>query len=218
MGEKKRILLAEDHTIVREGLQALLVSTGEFEIVAEAKDGLEAVRCVQNSKPDLVLLDLAMPLLGGIDAIKEIKKQSPAQKILVLTVHKSQEYVLAAFRSGADGYCLKDATYDELLTAIRSIFAGMPYISPGIAGKILEGYLEKNKSLPVNSPWDTLTPREKAILKLIGEGHKNKEIAELLCISLNTVEKHRSNLMQKLDLHSGSALTAYAIEKGLVNR
>jgi len=216
MAEKKRIVLAEDHTILREGLRSLLVSTGEFEIVAEAQDGLEAIECVQTCEPDLILLDLAMPRMGGIDAVKEIRKRSPEIRILVLTVHKSEEYVLAAFQSGADGYCLKDATYEELLTAIRSVIAGKSYISPGIAEKVLEGYLEGRKTLKTSSSWDSLTQREKEILKLIGEGYKNKEIADILCISLKTAEKHRSNLMRKLDLHTASALTAYAIEKGLV--
>ncbi len=216
MKGKTRVVLAEDHTILREGLRSLLTSTGEFEIVAEARDGLEAVKCVHNSDPDIVLLDLAMPRMGGIDAVRQIRRQSPDTRILVLTVHKTEEYVLAAFESGANGYCLKDATYDELLTAIRSVLDGKAYISPAVAGKVLEGYLEGKKTLKTVSSWDSLTQREREILKLIGEGYKNKQIAELLCISPKTSEKHRSNLMQKLDLHSVSALTAYAIEKGLV--
>jgi len=218
MPEKKKIVIAEDHTILREGLRSLLSSSDEFEVVGEAVDGLDAIRCVENYHPDLILLDLAMPRMNGIEAIKEIKRQSSETKVLVLTVHKSEEYVLAAFQSGADGYCLKDATHAELLNAIKSIFSGKRFISPGIADKVLEGYLDGRKSLKSKSSWDTLTQREREVLKLIGEGYKNKDIAEYLSISLKTVEKHRSNLMAKLDLHSASALTAYAIEKGLVTK
>ena len=218
MEEKKQIVLAEDHTILREGLRSLLSSDGDFEVVGEAEDGLDAIRCVEDSNPDIILLDLSMPRMNGIEAVKEIKRRSPGTKILVLTVHKSEEYVLASFQSGADGYCLKDATHNELLTAIKSVLCGKPYLSPGIAGKVLEGYLEGKKTIKTRSSWSTLTQREREVLKLIGESYGNKEIADYLCISIKTAEKHRANLMRKLDLHSASALTAYAIEKGLVAR
>jgi DNA-binding NarL/FixJ family response regulator len=218
MEERKQIVLAEDHTILREGLRSLLSSGGDFEIVGEAEDGLDAIRCVEDSNPDLILLDLSMPRMNGIEAVKEIKRRSPGTKILVLTVHKSEEYVLASFQSGADGYCLKDATYTELLAAIKSVLCGKPYLSPGIAGKVLEGYLEGKKTIKTRSSWATLTQREREVLKLIGESYNNKKIADYLCISVKTVEKHRANLMRKLDLHSASALTAYAFERGLVTK
>jgi len=218
MEKKKQIVLAEDHTILREGLRSLLTSGGDFEVVGEAEDGLGAIRCVEDYNPDLILLDLTMPRMNGIDAVKEIKRRSPGTKILVLTVHKSEEYVLASFQSGVDGYCLKDATHTELLTAIKSVLSGKPYLSPGIMGKVLEGYLEGKKAIKTLSSWATLTQREREVLKLIGEGYKNKEIADYLCISVKTAEKHRANLMRKLDLHSASALTAFAIEKGLVTK
>jgi DNA-binding NarL/FixJ family response regulator len=216
MEEKRQIVIAEDHTILREGLRSLLSAEEDLEVMAEAEDGLEAIRCAENLMPDLILLDLAMPRMSGVEAVTEIKRRAPETKILVLTVHKSEEYVLTAFQSGADGYCLKDATHAELMTAIRSVLSGRRYVSPGIADKVLEGYLEGKKTIKASSSWDSLTQREREILKLIGEGHKNKDIAEYLSISLKTVEKHRSNLMAKLDLHSTSALTRYAIEKGLV--
>lgn len=216
MTEKRQIVLAEDHTILREGLRSLLASSEDLEVVAEAEDGLGAIRCVERDNPDLILLDLAMPRMNGIEALREIKRRSPGTKILVLTVHKSEEYVLAAFQSGADGYCLKDATRAELLAAMREVLAGKRYISPGIADKVLEGYLDGRKTLKPDSSWGSLTHREREVLKLIGEGYKNREIAEYLCISPKTVEKHRANLMKKLDLHSAAALTAYAIERGLV--
>jgi DNA-binding NarL/FixJ family response regulator len=214
--EKKQIVIAEDHAIVREGLRSLLSSSTEFEVVEEAADGLEAVRCVERHCPDLLLLDLTMPKMNGVEIIREVKRRSPGTKVLVLTVQKSEEHVHAAFQSGADGYCLKDARYNELLTAIRNVASGKPYISPGVAGSILEGYMEGKKTSKSGAPWETLTKREREILKLIGEGYKNREIAEDLCISTKTVERHRANLMKKLDLHNTAALTTYAIEKGLV--
>jgi len=216
MVEKKKIVIAEDQKILREGLKSLLSSSKDIEVIGEAEDGLNAVRCVEKFSPELLLLDLSMPKMSGISAIKEIKSQFTETKILVLTVHESEEYILEVFKSGADGYCLKDASHSELMVAIKSVLSGKRYISPGISGKVLEGYLGDREKLKSNSSWDSLTQREREILKLVGEGHKNKEIADYLCISAKTVEKHRSNIMEKLDLHTASALTAYAIKKGLV--
>lgn len=218
MVEKKKIVIAEDQKILREGLKSLLSSSDDFEVVGEAEDGLNAVRCVEKFTPELLLLDLSMPKMSGISAIKEIKSQFTETKILVLTIHESEEYILEVFKSGADGYCLKDASHSELLVAIKSVLSGKRYISPGISGKVLEGYLDDRETLKTSSSWDSLTQREREILKLVGEGYKNKEIADYLCISAKTVEKHRSNIMGKLDLHTASALTAYAIKKGLVTK
>jgi DNA-binding NarL/FixJ family response regulator len=218
MGEKKKIVIAEDHRILREGLKSLLASKSEFEVVGEAEDGLDAITLVRTTKPDLVLLDLSMPRLDGLSAMRDIKKVSPETRILALTVHTDEDYVLEAFNAGADGYCLKDAGRTELLMAMQNVFSGKPYFSPGIADKVLEGYLEGRQKLKSASAWDTITRREREVLKLIGEGYKNKEIADLLYISVKTVEKHRSNIMRKLDLHNAAALTAYAIEKGLVTK
>jgi DNA-binding NarL/FixJ family response regulator len=218
MNKKSRIVIAEDHTILREGLRSLLSSSPEFEIVGEAKDGREAIGCVEKFKPDLILTDLSMPRMNGMEAIKEIKRQSPETKVLVLTVHKAEEYILATFRAGANGYLLKDSTHAELVMAVKKVLSGKQYISPEISEKVIEGYLEGKKILKSRTSWETLTQREREILKLIAEGYKNKEIAEDLCISPKTVEKHRANLMEKLDLHSIQALTAFAIEKGLVTQ
>ena len=218
MGNRVRIVLADDHTILREGLRALLSADPNFDIVGEAQDGREAVRCVEKLGPDLLLMDLSMPRMSGMDAISEIKKRFPETKIIALTVHKTEEYLLSTLQAGADGYVLKDATHDELVLAIHNVMAGKPYLSPGISGKVIEGYLEgKEDSLSVSS-WQKLSQREREVLKLIAEGYKNKEIAEDLCISLKTVEKHRANLMKKLDLHNAAGLTVYAVEKGLVSR
>jgi len=218
MNQKVRIVIAEDHTILREGLRSLLSSEPNFEIVGEAEDGREAIKCVEKFRPDLILTDLSMPRMNGMEAIKEIKRQSPKTKVLVLTVHKAEEYILATFRAGANGYLLKDSTHAELVMAVKKVLSGKQYISPEISEKVIEGYLEGKKTLKSQTSWETLTQREREILKLIAEGYKNKEIAEDLCISVKTVEKHRANLMEKLDLHSIQALTAFAIEKGLVSR
>jgi two-component system response regulator NreC len=218
MREKKNIVIAEDYTILREGLRVLISSNPDFEVVGEAGDGREAIRCVEKLQPDLILMDLSMPRMNGMEAIREVKKRSPKTKVLVLTVHKTEEYILATLRAGADGYALKDATHAELMVAIKNVLSGKHYISPEISDKVIEGYLEGKKTLKPRTSWETLTQREREILKLIAEGYKNKEIADYLCISPKTVEKHRANLMQKLDLHSTSALTVLAIEKGLVAR
>jgi two-component system response regulator NreC len=218
MGLKLRLVIVEDHTILREGLKALLSSSPDFEIAGEAEDGRAAIRLVETVKPDLVLMDLAMPRMNGMEAIQEIKRIAPEIKVVALTVHKSEEYVLATLQAGADGYVLKDATHAELVIAIKSVTAGKRYLSPGVSEKVIEGYLEGKKTIKSQSSWDTLTAREREILKLIAEGYKNKAIADYLYLSVKTVETHRSNLMKKLDLHDVSALTAFAIEKGLITR
>jgi DNA-binding NarL/FixJ family response regulator len=199
-------------------LRALLSDGDSIEIVAEAEDGIEAIHCVERYKPDLLLLDLSMPRMGGISVIKDIKSRFPEIKILALTIHESEDYILEAFRSGANGYCLKDASHKELVNAIDSVLAGKTYLSPGVSEKVLEGYLEDRRTMKTQSSWDVVTQREREVLKLVGEGYKNKEIAQCLCVSVKTVEKHRSNIMRKLDIHTASAMTAYAIEKGLVIR
>jgi DNA-binding NarL/FixJ family response regulator len=213
---KKKIVIAEDHTLLREGIIALLKAQDDFAVVGEAEDGLEAVRTVEKHQPDLVLLDLAMPRMNGISAIRDIKSRFPKVKILAVTIQTSDEYILAAFEAGADGYCLKQATRDEFINAARKVLDGMTYISPEISDKVMKGYLQGKKALKSETRWDTLTQREKEILKLISEGYKNQEIADYLHISPKTVDKHRSNLMKKLDRHNIAELTAYAIEKDIV--
>jgi DNA-binding NarL/FixJ family response regulator len=217
MKKKYGILIAEDHTILREGLRALITADPRFEVVGEAEDGRAAIHAVERLFPALVLMDLSMPRMNGLDAIKEIKKRNSETKIIVLTVHNREEYILTTLQAGADGYVLKDANESELRMAIEHVLAGKRYLSPGISEKVIEGYLEGRKTLKAKTTWDSLTQREREILKLIAEGYKNKEVADFLCISLKTVEKHRANLMKKLDLHNASALTAFAIEKGLVS-
>ena len=216
MKSKKKVVIAEDHQLFREGLKAMLAGNDDLEVVAEAQDGLEAIRTVRKHAPDLLLLDLSMPRLSGISVVNEVRAQFPEMKILVLTIHESDQYVLETFKAGVNGYCIKDASRDELLMAIESVMAGKTFISPGIADEVMEGYLSGRKTLKEKSNWETITQREREVLKLLAEGYMNKEIGDLLNISTKTVEKHRANIMSKLDLHNAAALTAYAIEQGLV--
>jgi len=216
MEPKKQIFIVEDHRLFREGLKAMLSPSQEYEIIGEAEDGLEAIRLIKKQKPDLVLLDLSMPRMNGLSVLREIKGAMPEVKILVLSIHESDQYVLQAFEARADGYAIKDSSREELRVAIRSVLEGKKYISPGVAGNVLEGYLDGRKTLKTKSALDTVTEREKEILKLLGEGYQNKEIADLVHISVKTVEKHRANIMAKLDLHNAAALTAFAFEHGLI--
>ena len=216
MESKMKIFIVEDHRLFREGLQGMLSPVPEYEIIGEAEDGLEAVRFIRKSRPDLVLLDLSMPRMNGFSVLQEIKGAMPEVKILVLSIDESDQYVLQAFEARADGYAIKDSSREELRIAIRSVLEGKKYISPGVAGNVLEGYLDGRKTLKSKSALDTVTEREKQVLKLLGEGYQNKEIAELANISVKTVEKHRANIMAKLDLHNAAALTAFAFEHGLI--
>ena len=216
MKSKVKIMIVEDNQLFREGLKSLLASNTDYKLIAEAQDGLEALRLTQEKQPDFILLDISMPRLNGISVIKEIKSIYPDIKILALTIHASDEFVLQAFDAGANGYCVKDCSRHELQIAIQTVLEGKTYISPQVAGRVMEGYLESSKKLKKKTDWDTITRREREILKLVAEGYKNRQIAELLHISIKTVEKHRANIMNKLDLHSASELTAYAIEKNLV--
>jgi DNA-binding NarL/FixJ family response regulator len=218
MEKPSAIVIAEDHTILREGLVSLLSCQADLKVVGEAGDGLEAIRCVQDHSPDMILLDISMPRMSGLEAIKEIKRVYPKTKILVLTVHREEEYIFSALKAGADGYILKCADTAELLMAIRQVLKGQRYLSPSISCIIIDGFLEGKKTTPVRSPWETLTQRERQILKLIAEKHKNREIADLLRISLKTVEKHRANLTRKLGMNNVAALTALAIDRRLINQ
>lgn len=216
MSKKVKVVIAEDHTILREGLKALLGSDPDLEICGEADNGKDAIKLVQRLNPDIVLMDLSMPRIHGLEAIREIRKTNPTTKILVLTVHDDEEYISATLRSGASGYVLKNDSYNELLSSIKTVLRGKPYLSPAISQTIIQGYLDGKKSDDLRTGYETLTARERETLKLIAEGVRNKDIAEFMGISSKTAEKHRSNLMKKLDLHSVSAITAFAAKKGLI--
>jgi DNA-binding NarL/FixJ family response regulator len=197
-------------------MRSLLAQDPSIEIVGEAADGRDAVRAVGQLAPNLVLMDLTMPGMNGIEAVTEIKRRYPEVRILVLTLHKTEDFIHASLRAGADGYILKDATHEELRVAIRNVLLGKTYLSTDVSGKVVSGYLGGGKSTSGSSVFDTLTHREREILKLVAEGRSNKGIAEYLNLSVKTVEKHRSNLMSKLDVHNAAGLTAFAIEKGLL--
>lgn len=216
MKSPARILIADDHTILRAGIRALLDMEPGFEVVGEVDNGKDAVLYAGRLKPDIILSDLSMPKTNGTEAIQRIKDRFPEIKILVLTVHKTEEYVHAALKAGASGYLLKDDTSDELISAINNILAGKIHLSSSICGNVVLGYLSEPNSVKITSSIDLLTIREREVLKLIAEGHRNKDIAEYLSISVKTVEKHRSNMMKKLGLHSTSAITSYAIKNGLI--
>jgi len=216
--KKKQIVVADDNTLLREGLCLMINSDQLLEVAAQASDGFSAIESTLGltPPPDMVMMDLSMPRMDGLSAIKEIKRQKPEVKILALTVHDSDDFILDCFETGVSGYCLKDASQDELLKAVHVVLDGKIYISPEIAGKVMEGYLAGRKTFKKQTSWDRLTQREKEILKLVAEGYTSKETAKFLCISPKTVERHRSNIMNKLDLHNVSDLTAFAIEKKLI--
>lgn len=214
---KHTILIAEDHAIFREGLRELLSKEPDLEIIGEAEDGREAIDKAKQLKPHIVLMDLSMPNINGTEAIRVIKRHNPEIKVIVLTVHKLEEYVRSALEAGADAYLLKDDTHHELLAAIGNILQGKTYLSPGICDNVIKRYLDRSATTATARLWSLLTVRERQVTKLIAEGNKNQDIAETLSVSLKTVEKHRSNLMKKLDLHNASAVTTYAIEHGLVS-
>lgn len=216
MNARYRIVLVEDQAIIREGLRSLLSGEKDFEIVGEAGNGREALRMVDKLKPDLVVTDLSMPQMDGMDMIATIKKQNPKIKIAALTVHQNEEYVIATLKAGADAYILKEANYSELILALRCILKGKHYLSPEISGDMIKGYLAGKKGEKGDIPWEILSKREREILKQIAEGLTNKQIADQLCISVKTVETHRYKIMNKLNVHNAAALITAAMEKGLI--
>lgn len=210
------VLLAEDHTIVREGIVSLLRDNGVFEVVAEANDGRKATQLASEFKPDIIVMDLSMPNINGTEAIKDIKRRHPTIRIVVLTIHNTEEYIRAALRAGADGYVLKDDSSEELIAALVNVAAGKTYLSPSICRNVISDYL-KNGDDEKSFSWEQLSHREREVLKLVAEGERNRDIANYLSLSEKTVEKHRANLMKKLGLHSAAQITAYAIRNGLIS-
>ncbi len=213
--EKIRILLADDHTIVRSGLRALLEAEPSLSVIGEAEDGRAAVTLACQLKPDIVLMDIAMPLLNGLEATRQLRQQCPDVRVLVLSMYDNEEYIRHALEAGAMGYLLKDATTSELIGAIHSVYRGEAVLSPAITRLVIEDYLRWGGMRPQEEV-DSLSPREREILQLIAEGYTNKQIAEILSISIKTVQAHRNNLMQKLDLHDRGELIKYAIQKKII--
>ncbi len=215
MADKVRVLIADDHTIVRSGVRLLLQAEADIEVVGEALNGDEAVALAESLRPDVVLMDIAMPGMDGLEATRQIKARFPEMHVLVLTMHRSDEYFFEMLKAGASGYVLKGAETNELIGAIRAVARGEVFLYPTMAKQLLQDYLNRLKE-GAGLPQSTLTPREREILRLLAEGYSNKEIAERLIVSPSTIHSHRTNLMRKLNLSSRHDLIRYARERGLI--
>jgi len=209
-----KILMVDDHAILRDGIRALLSVHDDIEIVGEASEGKEAIEKVQELVPDVVIMDIAMPGMDGLEATRRIRKKNPRTKVLVLTQHDNKEYVLSVIKAGAAGYVPKRALGSELVSAIRAVRQGDSFLYPSAAAALIEDYLQQAEG---EEPYDRLTAREREILKLIADGHTSREIADMLFLSLKTVLGHRTKIMEKLNLHNRTELIKYAIRKGLVS-
>ena len=212
-----RIVLADDHTIMRSGLRAVLDRYSDMKVVGEAANGREAIQCVEESHPDVIVMDVAMPNLNGIEAARQISAKHPGVSIVVLSMHSDESYVLRALKSGARGYLLKDSAEGDLITAIRAVSQGKAFFSPAISRMLVDDYMRHLQQRGVEDSYELLTTREREILQLLAEGRSNKDIARMLDLSLYTVETHRSNIMEKLNLHGIPELMLYAIRKGVIS-
>jgi len=214
---KIKVFLADDHLILREGISSLLQKVPDIEVVGEAGDGREAVAKVAQLVPDVVLMDITMPGLNGLEATQQIKQKTPQVKVLILTMHETDQYLSGMLRAGASGYVVKTTATSELISAIRAVHQGDVYLYPTIARMLVEDYLQRVKAGEQKPSYEGLTPREREILMYIAEDKKNKEIADLLGISIRTVQAHRTNLMDKLGAHDRTELVKYAISKGMID-
>ena len=213
--KKIRVLLAEDHTIVRQGISALLRSEPDMEVAGEASDGLEAIELTKKLIPDVVLMDISMRNLNGLEATRKIKKLFPHTKVLILTMYDNEEWIFQILKAGASGYLIKDSAMTDLTSAIHAIHQGDSYLSPSISKKVIDEYIRKAELGEKKGVEDLLSAREREILQLIGEGHSVPQIASLLCISKKTVEAHKTHIMEKLNIHDKVGLIKYAIRTGL---
>jgi DNA-binding NarL/FixJ family response regulator len=211
-----KVLLADDHAVVRTGLRLLLNREPDMQVVAEAAEGREAVRLAEQLTPDVVVLDVAMPNLNGIEAARQITAALPEVAVVILSMHSDETYVLRALKAGARGYVLKDAPEGELISCIRAVHARKAYFSPAISKLLVEDYVRQMRQRDVDDSFELLTGREREILQLLAEGKSNKDVASILNLSLYTVETHRGNLLQKLNLHSVPELILYAVRKGII--
>ena len=209
---KIRVLIVDDHAILRDGIRALLAVHDDLEVVGEAADGREAIDKACQLSPDVVLMDIAMPLMDGLEATRRIHKENPEAKILILTQHDSKEYVISSVKAGAAGCVPKRAVASELVSAVRVVHQGDSYLYPSVASALLKEYLQRME----HDPYNGLTNREREVLKLVAEGRTTREIADLLCVSAKTVLGHRTKIMEKLDIHNRTELVKYAIRKGLI--
>lgn len=213
---KIRILIADDHAIVRAGVRLLAESQPDMEVVGEAEDGRTTIQRVRELRPDVVLMDIAMPGINGIEATRRIREESPHSQVVALTMHENERYFFEMLQAGAAGYVVKGAPPTDLIAAIRIVQEGQAYLQPSLAKNLLEDYLRRTKDTEERERYDNLTEREREVLRLIAEGRTSKEVAELLSLSASTVERHRANIMAKLDLHNRAQLIKYAIRKGLI--
>jgi two-component system response regulator NreC len=211
-----RVLLADDHGIVRRGLRSLLETEPGLTVVGEAADGLEALRLCEELHPDILIVDIGMPKLNGIDVAARAQKLERPPRTVILSMHSDESYIIRAMAAGARAYLLKDATDEDLLPAVRAVAAGKPYFSPAVTGVLVEDYLRQLQARGLTDSYHLLTDREKQVLQLLAEGRSNKEVATLLELSLSTVETHRENLMQKLNLHNTAEIVLYAVRKGII--
>jgi DNA-binding NarL/FixJ family response regulator len=212
-----KILLADDHGLVRKGLRFVLETEPGMEVVGEAGDGREAVRMVEELNPAVVIMDIAMPNLNGIDATSQIAKKSPEVGVIMLSVHSDESYLLRALNAGAKGYLLKDSAELDVIRAVQAVAHGRPFFSPAIAKTLLEDYMRYLQQRNIQDSYDLLTDREREILQLLAEGKSNKEVANLLTLSLYTVETHRTHIMQKLNLHNTAEIVLYAVRKKIIS-
>jgi DNA-binding NarL/FixJ family response regulator len=212
-----RILVADDHTIVRHGLCRILEEQPEWQVVAQAEDGREAVRCSLEIEPDIVVLDIGMSLLNGIEATRQILRRLPSTRILILSMHSDQAYITAALQAGARGYLLKDSMDLDLVRAIESVASGKSFFSPAVSKVMLDEYVNQLSARGMVDRYETLSEREREIFQLIAEAHSNKEIATLLSISPATVETHRAHILEKLDVHNTAELVLYAVRRGIIS-
>jgi two-component system, NarL family, response regulator NreC len=211
-----RILLADDHGIVRRGLRTLLESEPDLTVVADAADGLEALRLCAEHQPDVLILDIGMPKLNGIEVAARAQKLDRPPRTIILSMHSDESYIIRALAAGARAYLLKDATDEDLIPAVRAVAAGKPYFSPAVTGVLVEDYVRRLQAKGLTDTYHLLTDREKEVLQLLAEGRANKEVATVLQLSLSTVETHRANLMQKLNLHNTAEIVLYAVRKGII--
>ncbi len=214
---KVKVIIADDHGVVRKGLRLLLEQYGEIDVLGEASNGREAVHLVGELMPDVVILDIAMPLLNGIDAAEQIRKTNSEVGVIILTMFADEGYVLRALNAGVKGYLLKESAEEDLLHAVRAVASGKPFFSPAITQTLLEDYMRVLKQDGLSDSFELLTAREREVLQLLAEGKSNKEAAAILEVSLYTVESHRTNLMQKLNLHNTAEIVLYAVRKNLVH-